>query len=184
MTIKLTPARRSQLLEQLLKANAETFAQNPQTGWETGLKLMAQAIRQGGINRMQQEESQTTKVRGANEAAAIAELLGEQPKSVFGTELPGQQAPGAMRQHLMTQNPESGYGPALAEYAMRQQLENQRAANKPPRAPTTRTVWDGKERVQQEWNPYTRKWTEVGRGEVAGGVEVNVNYLFSAMKFV
>ena len=58
MAIKLTPTRRSQLLEQLLKQNEEQFAQNPQTGWELGLKLLAQGIRQGGINRLQEQESQ------------------------------------------------------------------------------------------------------------------------------
>jgi hypothetical protein len=127
MAIKLTPNRRSQLLEQLLKQNAEQFAQNPQSLGETIAKMLAMGIRQGQANKMQEQEAQTTKVRGANEAAALAEALGEQPKSVFGTPLPGQQAPGSMRQHLMTQNPDSAYGPALTQLAMQQKI----AAQKP-----------------------------------------------------
>jgi hypothetical protein len=127
MAIKLTPNRRSQLVEQLLGQNQEQFAQNPQSWGETIAKMLAMGIRQGQDNRMQTEESQTTKVRGANEAAALAEALGEQPKSVFGTELPGQQAPGSMRQHLMTQNPESAYGPALAEFALKQKTQAKQA---------------------------------------------------------
>jgi hypothetical protein len=157
--IKLTPSRRSQLLEQLLKANQEQFAQNPQSGLELAFKLMAQGIRQGQANRLQDQESATTKTRGANEAAAIAEILGEQPKSVFGTDLPGTQAPGAMRQHLMTQNPESPYGPMLAGYELKKKLEAQKLeAQNGKGAPSPWSKINPKDYTQNSVNAFEESW--------------------------
>lgn len=122
--IKLTAARRSQLLEELLKQNSSAWDKNPQSWAETGIRMLAQGLNQWNMNKLSTEQAATEKVQGANEAAALAEALGQQPKSVFGTDLPGQQAPGSMRQHLMTQNPKSPYGPMLAGFEMKQKLED------------------------------------------------------------
>jgi hypothetical protein len=43
------------------------------------------------------------------------------------------------------------------------------------KVPTTRTVYEGNERVQQEYNASTGEWFEVGRGEAASGTTVNVS---------
>ena len=120
--MKMTPSRRSQLVEMLMKQNQEQWAQNPQTGLETALKMAAQFLRGKQANQLRETEAAATKTRGANEAAALAEALGEQPQSVFGTPLPGQQAPGSMREHMMKTNPESGYGPMLAGFELKQKM--------------------------------------------------------------
>lgn len=39
-----------------------------------------------------------------------------------------------------------------------------RFGSAPAKAPTTRTVMEGQEKVQQEWQPATKTWKEVGRG--------------------
>jgi hypothetical protein len=43
------------------------------------------------------------------------------------------------------------------------------------KVPTTRTVYEGNERVQQEYNAASGEWFEVGRGTAASGTTVNVN---------
>lgn len=54
--INLTPQRRSQLLEMLLRQQAQP--QNPQTGIEAALRLGGDLIRQRTANRLQMEEQQ------------------------------------------------------------------------------------------------------------------------------
>ena len=84
MAIKMTPSRRSQLVEMLMKQNQEQWSQNPQTGWELGLKLMAQAIRQGQSNKLQEQ--------GAKDQQALVDALNQpttmQLESIDGTPMP------------------------------------------------------------------------------------------------
>ncbi len=40
--------------------------------------------------------------------------------------------------------------------------------------PSMRTTYDGSQRVQEEFDPVSRQWNEVGRGEVGAGTVVNL----------
>ena len=85
--IQLTPQRRSQLLEELLKQQNQ---QQPQirSGAELGLKLLAEALKQKKIKELQGQEAASEKTRGKNQDAVVAALTGQSTKSVFGTDLP------------------------------------------------------------------------------------------------
>ena len=55
---------------------------------------------------------------------------------------------------------ESDVGDIATQFQLQQAIQ----AAKPRKAPTTRTVREGTESVQQQWSPTTQQWTEVGRG--------------------
>lgn len=52
-----------------------------------------------------------------------------------------------------------------------------------PKAPTTRTIQQGMEKVYQEWDPDKRIWKEVGRGVSKEGTTVNVYNEKASLEF-
>lgn len=84
--IQLTEQRRSKLLEQLLRR--QQLQPDIRSGLELALRLGGQGLRQRSANRLQEEEAARTKTQGTNQDAALAALLGQNTKSVFGTDLP------------------------------------------------------------------------------------------------
>ena len=134
MAIKLTPTRRSQLLEQLLKQNQEQFAQNPQTGLELGLKLLAQGIRQGGINRMQEQEASRESQVGANTANLASMMMGGPSTDFQGRPIQGATEQPNMAQAVgqtLKQDPQN----PLAMAALQSQLNKETVKQKVERVP-------------------------------------------------
>lgn len=150
--INLTPQRRSQLLELLLSQQA----QRPQiqTGLEAALRLGAQGVRQRGINQLKEREASAQKTRGAKEAATLAALMGGGAQDFQGrpiTDAQGTQQPGNLQEQLsqlMTQNPDSPVGQAIAAA----QIQKAFTEPKPPEAPkmTTKQFREGEFFVTRE----------------------------------
>jgi hypothetical protein len=144
--IKMTSARRSQLLEQLLKQNEAMLAGGAQSGGEVGLKLLAQVLRQKQIGKLKEDEAAANKTTKANEANLLKSMAGEQinsPMAQPGVQndlfsggapaLPQQPSPDQLAGLLGSENP---MGAMYAQNAIKQHFA-------PPKTEDGFTLADG-----------------------------------------
>lgn len=151
----LTQADKFMALGSLLKSAARGSQTSPQ-------QVMAQ-LQQQKANEIQ-SRIQLEQLR--KQAADAADM------NAKWTELVNQTTDPRMKQYLMAL-PASERGAVLREY-----LKPVEAGE--VKAPTMRTVFRGGEEVQEEFDPTTRTWKEVGRGarwnpKGSGGVNLTVN---------
>lgn len=124
MAIKLTPSRRSQILEMLLRQNAQP--QTPQTVIEAALRLGANYIRQQQANKLQEAEASRESQIGANTANLASLMMGGEPTDFQGRPIQGADQKATMAQAIaqtLKQDPQNPLGLAVLQSQLNKKQE-------------------------------------------------------------